>query len=342
MKKHLLILILALAALSTTAQDTAFDDLPAGTLTTLTGNVTEYIGNNHYLIETESGEVQLDGGSVARHLPLALTVGDEVTVEGVVDDDIVRELDVLSLTYADGTTRSTLRAETDIPDVEIISFADAAETALQVYPNAAVEDVDLEVDDNGRLIWDVELSNGIAISVNAQTGLRLIIAPYRPAADTAGFVPRTGVEYSADQLREAARTIYPETLITTAESSIENGLRYLTVTLGNDMVLTFAAGTGELLDVQPLSDTFDAEYDERYWRDPDFSIGAPRTLSTAVPPITVPPTAPPAAPQQEQQPPNAPPPGPTDVPPPAPTAGFPTPSFPLPTSFPPPATTEEA
>lgn len=115
---------------------------------------------------------------------IIIVSGREIDASRATFDDDVRIGEVVEVKfYRIGGRLVALHVDDDDDDDDdrrtddrspAISSSQAAAIALQVYPNATVTDIELSML-GGRMVWDVRLSNGVRIFVDATTGIRLRI-----------------------------------------------------------------------------------------------------------------------------------------------------------------------
>ena len=99
-------------------------------------------------------------------LVLAVAGMGIVTASGVTDDDDVGEIESID------------RGALSVTDIE------ARDAVLEAYPGTSVQEVDLDTQSDGSLVYDVSLDNGKEIMVDARTGE--ILGEEADDADDAG------------------------------------------------------------------------------------------------------------------------------------------------------------
>ena len=94
----LLAALLSLSAIPALAQTAPVAD-EAGVMTTLQGSVEQITDTNEFIMKDATGMVKVDIGDAK----ISLKVGDQVTVEGLVETDLQgRDMEAQSLTGPDG------------------------------------------------------------------------------------------------------------------------------------------------------------------------------------------------------------------------------------------------
>lgn len=62
-------------------------------------------------------------------------------------------------------------SDDDSPTTPVVTLEEVVEVALGIFPNSAITSVDLELWDDGTLVWDVELDDDVrSVDVDAATG----------------------------------------------------------------------------------------------------------------------------------------------------------------------------
>lgn len=108
-KNVILAAVLALTAIPALAQTAAVAD-EAGVMTTLQGSVAQITDTNEFILKDATGMVKVDLGDAQ----VSLKVGDQVTVEGMVETDLQgRDIEAQKLTGPDGKVVSITQDSTD-------------------------------------------------------------------------------------------------------------------------------------------------------------------------------------------------------------------------------------
>lgn len=147
-----------------------------------------------------------------------------------------------------------------------IDQATAQQTALSLYPSETIVSIERETED-GIAVWDVKLSNGIAVYIHSQTGNVVEIERWsgagRNEARMAMFIlpesSPTPIEIGTDgvdvnEAQQIALSYYPDSTILEVTLEREDGLAGWEVVLSNGMVITLESQTGTLLELDVMSE----------------------------------------------------------------------------------------
>jgi uncharacterized membrane protein YkoI len=183
----------------------------------------------------------------------------------------------------------------DLSSLALITAAQGEEAALAAYPDATIEEVELD-NENGCLVYSVELSNGLELKIDAGNGEILYLESgdedndedYEdegdhedegdddedegegdvdedeadPSYECSITVPDPEPEdlsslalITVDQAQDAAQAVYPGTTVIEVELDNENGCLVYSVELSNGLEVKVDAGNGEILHVESDDDS---------------------------------------------------------------------------------------
>ncbi|MGB0498299.1 MAG: hypothetical protein ACPGID_08160 [Rubricella sp.] len=89
----------ALLATPTLAETITIDDIQRGTIVTVSGTVERLLDEDEFRLTDATGSIRVYVGP--NWVPA--DVGEEITVHGFVDDDLIKEIYAREITRADGT-----------------------------------------------------------------------------------------------------------------------------------------------------------------------------------------------------------------------------------------------
>lgn len=141
---------------------------------------------------------------------------------------------------------------------QTISASQAADIALERYPNNTIVEVDL-YRENSRPVWDVDLSSGLSVYVDATSGN--IIEVERDWEEVADGnddwddnwnddMPVSGTAISAEQARQIALGRYPNAQAFDVDLERERGRLLWDVALTNGLAVYVDANSGNIVDIE--------------------------------------------------------------------------------------------
>jgi len=144
---------------------------------------------------------------------------------------------------------------------QTISASQAADIALERYPNDAVIEVDFDRE-NGRPVWDVDLRSGLSVYVDANSGnIFEVERDGRDWDDVADWdddwgddwdddMPVASTAISAEQARQIALGRYPNTQAFDIDLERERGRLLWDVELTNGLAVYVDANSGNIVDIE--------------------------------------------------------------------------------------------
>jgi uncharacterized membrane protein YkoI len=151
---------------------------------------------------------------------------------------------------------------------QTISASQAADIALERYPNDAVIEVDFDRE-NGRPVWDVDLRSGLSVYVDATSGN--IFEVERDGRDWDAIadwdddrndwddwdddwddMPVVDTAISAEQAQQIALGRYPNTQAFDIDLERERGRLLWDVELTNGLAVYVDATSGNIIEIEPL------------------------------------------------------------------------------------------
>ena len=169
----------------------------------------------------------------------------------------------------------------DLFSLAQITADQARDAALAAYPDATVMEVELD-NENGCLVFSVELSNSLELKIDAGNGEILYLESgdgdddedyedegdhededdQEPSYDCSITVPDPEPEdlsslalITAEQAQDVAQAAYPGTTVIEVELDNENGCLVYSVELDNGLELKIDAGNGEILHIESDDDS---------------------------------------------------------------------------------------
>jgi uncharacterized membrane protein YkoI len=190
-------------------------------------------------------DVELDNGLAVY---VDVNTGDVIEVERIGSNDDSDDID------APGDTSTS------------ISVVEAQRIATNLYPGTTVIDTDLEFN-YGRRVWDVELSNGIAVYVDVTTGDIVEIEGDNDMDDDLDDDDDSGngssdTTITAAEAANIALTRFPGATVIDTDLGTENGRQVWYVDLNNGFEVYVDAITGAIISVENDTSDSDDDFDD--------------------------------------------------------------------------------